>query len=167
MKWKILITILTFSISAWSSRKKAKPAPVNTIALSTISLFTEKKGNFPPKKDWKKRAAHIFAFLKNMGATPKSLLLIKMSGTPRLLAILGLALWNGAQKSAPLQHIAYPCSHFYFKINFRDRLYSKEKRRAWPLLFWIRSVAKFFSEFLLWWARSRCLFFLRVFRPAV
>ena len=29
----------------------------------------------------------------------------------------------------------YPCSHFYFDIKFGDRLYSKEKRRAWPLLF--------------------------------
>ena len=29
----------------------------------------------------------------------------------------------------------YPCSHFYFDIKFDDRLYSKEKRRAWPLLF--------------------------------
>ena len=29
----------------------------------------------------------------------------------------------------------YPCSHFYFDIKFGNRLYSKEKRRAWPLLF--------------------------------
>ena len=29
----------------------------------------------------------------------------------------------------------YPCSHFYFDIKFGDRLYSKEKRRAWPVLF--------------------------------
>ena len=34
----------------------------------------------------------------------------------------------------------YPCSHFYFDINFGDRLYSKEKRRAWPLLFWIYNL---------------------------
>lgn len=33
-------------------------------------------------------------------------------------------------------------SHFYFDIKFGDRIYSKEKRRAWPLLFWIWSVAK-------------------------
>ena len=26
----------------------------------------------------------------------------------------------------------YPCSHLYFDIKFGDRLYSKEKRRAWP-----------------------------------
>ena len=26
-------------------------------------------------------------------------------------------------------------THFYFGINFGDRLYSKEKSRAWPLLF--------------------------------
>ena len=31
----------------------------------------------------------------------------------------------------------YPCSHFYFDINFGDRLYSKEKRTGSPLLFWI------------------------------
>ena len=29
----------------------------------------------------------------------------------------------------------YPCSHFYFDIKFGDRLYSKEKRRALPVLF--------------------------------
>ena len=29
----------------------------------------------------------------------------------------------------------YPCSHFYFDIKFGDRLYSKEKRRAWTHLF--------------------------------
>ena len=29
----------------------------------------------------------------------------------------------------------YPCSHFYFDIKFGDRLYSKEKRGAWPVLF--------------------------------
>ena len=31
----------------------------------------------------------------------------------------------------------FPCCHFYFDIKFGDRLYSKEKRRAWPVLFWI------------------------------
>ena len=31
--------------------------------------------------------------------------------------------------------LPYPCSHFYVDIKFGDRLYSKEKRRAWPLLF--------------------------------
>ena len=36
----------------------------------------------------------------------------------------------------PLRRLMpYPCSHFYFDIKFGDRLYSKEKRRAWPLLF--------------------------------
>ena len=29
----------------------------------------------------------------------------------------------------------YPCCHFYFDIKFGNRLYSKEKIRAWPLLF--------------------------------
>ena len=33
--------------------------------------------------------------------------------------------------------LPYPCSHFYFDIKFGDRLYWKENRRAWPLLFWI------------------------------
>ena len=42
-----------------------------------------------------------------------------------------------------LWHMPYPCSHFYFDIKFGDRLYSKEKRRAWPVLFWIKYVAKF------------------------
>ena len=31
--------------------------------------------------------------------------------------------------------LPYPYSHFYFDIKFGIRLYSKEKRRAWPLLF--------------------------------
>ena len=35
------------------------------------------------------------------------------------------------------RHMPYPCTHFYFDIKFGDRLYSKEKRRAWPILFWI------------------------------
>ena len=29
----------------------------------------------------------------------------------------------------------YPCSHFYFDINFGDRLYSKEKRPGSLFLF--------------------------------
>ena len=29
--------------------------------------------------------------------------------------------------------LAYPCCHFYFDIKFGNRLYSKEKRRAWPM----------------------------------
>ena len=33
--------------------------------------------------------------------------------------------------------LPYSCNHLYFDINFSNRLYSKEKRRAWPLLFWI------------------------------
>ena len=37
----------------------------------------------------------------------------------------------------PASFMPYPCSHFYFDIKFGDRLYSKEKRTAWPLLFWI------------------------------
>ena len=39
------------------------------------------------------------------------------------------------KKCLNLISMPYPCSHFYFDINFGDRLYSKEKRRAWPLLF--------------------------------
>ena len=35
------------------------------------------------------------------------------------------------------------CCHFYFDIKFGDRLYSKENRPGSPLLFWIKSVAKF------------------------
>ena len=31
----------------------------------------------------------------------------------------------------------YPCSHFYFDIKFGNRLYSKEKGKAWPVLFWL------------------------------
>ena len=54
------------------------------------------------KKEWKKRAAHIFALLKNKSATPTSLLLKKRSGTPPLLPILGVALRSAAQKSAAL-----------------------------------------------------------------
>ena len=41
------------------------------------------------------------------------------------------------------KHMPYSCSQFYVDINFGDRLYSKEKRPGSPLLFWIKSVAKF------------------------
>ena len=55
------------------------------------------------KKEGEKRAAHIFALLKNyMSATPTSLLLIKRSGTPPSLPISGVALRSGAQKSGAL-----------------------------------------------------------------
>ena len=54
------------------------------------------------KKRVKEEAAHIFALLKNMSATPISLLLIKRSGTPPSLPILGVALRSAAQKSAAL-----------------------------------------------------------------
>ena len=54
------------------------------------------------KKEGKKRAALIVALLKNTGATPTSLLLIKRSGTPPSLPILGVALRSGAQKSGAL-----------------------------------------------------------------
>ena len=37
----------------------------------------------------------------------------------------------------------YPCSHFYFDIKFGHRLYSKEKRRAWP-------ISRIFFCLLLW-----------------
>ena len=40
---------------------------------------------------------------------------------PHLINILGL--------------MPYPCSHFYFDINFGDRLYSKENRPGSPHLF--------------------------------
>jgi hypothetical protein len=43
-------------------------------------------------KEGKKRAAHIFALLKNTSATPTLLLLKKRSGTPPSLPILGVAL---------------------------------------------------------------------------
>ena len=48
------------------------------------------------KKEGKKRAAHIFALLKNKSATPTSLLLIKRSVTPPSLPILGVALKSAA-----------------------------------------------------------------------
>jgi hypothetical protein len=54
------------------------------------------------KKEWKKRAAHIFALLKNMSATPTSLLLIRRSGAPPSLPSLGVPLRSAAQKSAAL-----------------------------------------------------------------
>jgi hypothetical protein len=37
--------------------------------------------------------------------------------------------------SYQIQLMPYPCSHFYFDINFGNRLYSKEKRPGSPLLF--------------------------------
>ena len=52
------------------------------------------------KKEGKKRAAHIFALLKKLSATPTSLLLIKRNGTPPSLPIFGVAL-----KRVPLFNI--------------------------------------------------------------
>ena len=54
-------------------------------------MFIKKVGK-SQKKEGEKRAAHIFALLKNTSATPTSLLLIKRSGTPPSLPILGVAL---------------------------------------------------------------------------
>ena len=67
-----------------------------------LLVFMKKVGKKVRKKEGKKRAAHIFALLKNMGATPTSLLFKKRSATPPLLLILGLALRSGTQKSAAL-----------------------------------------------------------------
>ena len=50
---------------------------------------------------------------------------------------------EAAKKKIQTALMPYPCSHFYFDINFGDRLYSKEKRPGSPILFWISSVAKF------------------------
>ena len=50
-----------------------------------------RKKKISGKKEWKNMAAHIFALLKNMSATPTSLLLIKRSSTPPSLPILGVA----------------------------------------------------------------------------
>ena len=36
-----------------------------------------------------------------------------------------------------------PCSHFYVDINFDNRLYPKEKKPGSPLLFRVKSAAKF------------------------
>jgi hypothetical protein len=62
-----------------------------------------KKEDFRKKKKSGRRGPLIFsALLKNMSATPTSLILIKRSGTPPSLPILGVALRSGAQKSAAL-----------------------------------------------------------------
>ena len=51
---------------------------INHRSDGETSLFTEKecqkKNKISEKKEWKKRAPHIFALLKNMSATPTSLL---------------------------------------------------------------------------------------------
>ena len=54
------------------------------------------------KNEGKRRGTHIFALFKNKSATPTSLLLIKRSGTPPSLLILGVALRSCAQKIAVL-----------------------------------------------------------------
>ena len=71
------------------------------ISICPKACVYEKLGK-SEKKEGIKRAAHIFALLKNRSATPTSLLLIKRSGTPPSLPILGVALRSGAQKSAAL-----------------------------------------------------------------
>ena len=58
-------------------------------------MFMKKVG-----KSQKKRGPLIFSLSsKIMSATPTSLLLIKRSGTPPSLPILGVVLRSGAQKS--------------------------------------------------------------------
>jgi hypothetical protein len=64
-------------------------------------MFMKKVGK-SQKKEGKKRAAHIFTLLKKVSVTPTLLLLIKRSGTPPSLPILGVALRSGAQKRAAL-----------------------------------------------------------------
>ena len=47
------------------------------------------------------------------------------------------------RKHSFLRLMPYPCSHFYFDINFGNRLYSNEKSPGSPFLVWIWSVTKF------------------------
>ena len=92
--------------SAWQNFKNIFSRPRFTI------IFRPKMIKFHPyyiltgegkvDKEGKKRAAHIFALLKNTSATPTLLLLKKRSGTPPSLPILGVALRCGAQKSGAL-----------------------------------------------------------------
>ena len=42
---------------------------------------------------------------------------------------------NNKIKLGNFNQMPYPCSHFYFDINFGDRLYTKENRPGSPLLF--------------------------------
>ena len=57
---------------------------MNSRIVSKRKINVRKKKK---KKEGEKRAAHIVALLKNMRATPTSLLLIKRSGTPPSLSI--------------------------------------------------------------------------------
>ena len=61
---------------------------------------------------------------------------LKANNQPKIKN-LGLALTciKVVKNCKILTFMPYPCSQFYFDIKFGDRLYSKEKRRAWPLLF--------------------------------
>ena len=38
----------------------------------------------------------------------------------------------------------YPCSHFYFDIKFGNRLYSKEKRRAWQQFVYFYGIGRMY-----------------------
>ena len=70
---------------------------------SVLWLWCSKKKKKCPKKRREKRGPLLFSLSsKKRSATPISLLLIKRSGTPPSLPILGVALGSGAQKSAAL-----------------------------------------------------------------
>ena len=53
------------------------------------------------------------------------------------LWLVEYAQWGPCKTIYLIIYMPYPCSHFYFDIKFGDRLYSKEKKRVWPVLFWI------------------------------
>ena len=82
-------------------------------------------------------------FIRSMGspdckdikiANRKSILTVPDS--PPLLGVLRV--W--------VTFMHYPCSHFYFYINFGDRLYSKEKRQGSPL--WCQSKSEYMDRAL-------------------
>ena len=72
------------------------------------------------------------------------------SKSPNFANILGsnLSKWFWKKGFVCTTLMPYPCSHFYFDIKFVNKLYSKEKRRAWSLLFWLYSVTKIGIKFL-------------------
>ena len=71
---------------------------------------------------------------------------------------------TGLQKKVTSILLPYPCSHFYFDIKFGDRLYSKEKRRAWPVLLSVGQGLLTLLKCLLLYL-CRCKYYKSVFFP--
>ena len=110
---KIFTVDLTFVVSVQS-----------TVKISAIFVAFLENTNFKDKKILPENSHHsISHFLKQTEIC-----------SPTQNTMVGISVFW----SKIIWHFCipmpYPCSHFYIAIKFGNRLYSKKKRRVWPLL---------------------------------